>query len=70
MISHLKNCKAAGPDGFGASHVKYMINKFQWFPQYLADLYNILIEFPERVSELDAMYEFRSVFIPKNSINP
>jgi len=46
-----------------------MINKFQWFPQYLADIYNILIESPERLPELEAMYEFRSVFIPKTSIS-
>ena len=57
--------KASGPHGFCASHIKYMVKNFEWFSQMLANVFNDLLDDPNKVKDSRALYEFRAVFLPK-----
>lgn len=48
-------------------HVKNICRDHPFFIQYITEIYNLLIENPARMSEVPALYEFRSVFIPKKN---
>lgn len=64
-IQSLKNYKAQGASGLAPRHLKYLAKTHTPFTQEITSIYNMLMDHPSRVKEVRALYNFRSVFIPK-----
>ena len=52
--------------GISPMHVKGIIKDHPWFLEHLRTIYNILLDAPQRMSEIPLLYQYRNIFIPKN----
>lgn len=67
LIQSLQNYKAQGASGIAPKHLKYLARTHTPFMQELTNIYNTLMDHPAQVKEIRALYNFRSVFIPKGA---
>lgn len=65
IISGLKNHKSQGPSGMGPLHLKHMAAENGAFVHELTKMYNYVTQYPDQLSQVRELYNFRLVFIPK-----
>ena len=69
VIGHMQNSKCPGPSGMTASHLKCVIANVTWLPKFLAEAYNEMLDNADSLGQIPAIFQFRSVFIPKKPEN-
>lgn len=66
-ISNIADHKAPGPSSIAPLHVKYISDLSPAFKELFVKICNEVLEDPEKMVErLEPLYEFRSIFIPKD----
>lgn len=66
IISRMPDGKGQGPSGLGSSHLRAISKQVPAFAEHLARLGNALLQEPEAITRVPALYGYRIQCIPKN----